>query len=188
MKFFFIFSVFLGVSSASAQNLNIQKTEAIERQREADRREEANRAEALKPNEKYTPTTVDTSKWGLDPNLTFEITNHLLGYSTIVESDRTLTGVKITGLINFAYYNTTEKSATGRSKSRYVFGGEFPLEKLSSRWTLWGGLGLTMGDVMAAYGDLGLELYITSWFKIQGGGNLNSARGLNPQVSLGLVW
>lgn len=187
-KLMLIFAILL-TSVANAQNTNIQQHEATERQKEADRNERANTAEALKPNEKYKPTQVDVGSWGIDPNAYIEITNHLLGYSTILENDQTLTGIKITGLVNLAWYNITKKSETqGRSKSRLVFGGEFPVYDITKRSLAWSGFGLTLGDVKSLYFDLGLEYRLANWFKIQGGVNYNMGVGINPQISLGLVW
>lgn len=186
----FFFS-FFSLAQTTGTNTQIHRQEAIEKQKEADRREEAVRNNALQPNQKSQPTKVDTSSWGLDPNVTFEINNHLLGYSTILESEKTLSGFKITGLINFAYYNVTKKdttTSTERSKARYVFGFETPIADLSSRMVLWSGLGGTLGDAKGLYVDLGLDFRFFSWLKIQGGMNYNSTGLLSPQISFGLVW
>lgn len=178
----------LSIQSHAQQKEYFSEQEKIQQRRESDRQEEALRKDALKPNEKYSPTKVDTSTWGIDKNLQFEITNHLLGYSTIIEPDNTLQGVKITGIMNFAYYNSNEKDKTGRSKARYVFGLEFPITEINRRIEFWGGIGATLGDHTAMYLDAGLDYRIASWFKIQGGVNYNTARGLHPQISLGFVW
>lgn len=184
-----IFSSSLSLAQFTGTQTSTHQHEATEQQKAADRIENANREQALKPNEKSKPTTVDTSKWGIDPNVQFQITNHLLGYSTIMESEQTLTGVKITGLVNFAYYNVKKKEATTeRSKARYVFGLESPLYDFTNRFHFWGGMGLTLGDARGLYVDLGLEYQILSWFKIQGGFNYNSDGGTYPQASLGFVW
>ena len=114
-----------------------------------------------------------------------------MGYSTISEAEQTLSGVKLTGLVNFAYYNVTKKNSTNtneRSKARYVFGIESPIEDLTSRIVLWGGLGATLGDARGLYLDLGLDFRVFSWFKIQGGANYNTIGSLSPQISLGFVW
>lgn len=187
MFFFSInsYAQFTGTNTPSHQH------EATEQQKAADRIENAQREDALKPNSKSTPTKVDTSTWGLDPNLTFEITNHLFGYSTILESEQTLSGFKITGFMNFAYYNVKKKNSDNsneRSKSRYVFGIESPIVDLTNRLILWGGFGGTMGDAKGLYVDLGLDYILTSWFKIQGGVNYNSTGLISPQISLGFVW
>jgi hypothetical protein len=178
------------LAQTTGTNTQIHAQEAVERQKAADRQESANTSNALKPNEKSAPTKVDTSTWGLDPNVRFEVTNHLLGYSTISESEQSLSGIKLTGLINFAYYNVKRNSNTSneRSKARYVFGFESPIQDLTQRITLWGGGGFTMGDARGLYLDLGLDLRIFSWFKIQGGMNYNSVGSISPQLSIGLVW
>ncbi|MCK6600068.1 MAG: hypothetical protein L6Q37_17020 [Bdellovibrionaceae bacterium] len=188
MIFFFSF---FSLAQTTGTNTQIHRQEAIEKQKESDRKEEAVRSNALQPNQKSQPTKIDTSSWGLDPNITFEINNHLLGYSTILESEKTLSGFKITGLINFAYYNVTKKetpSASERSKARYVFGFETPIADLTSRIVLWSGFGGTLGDAKGLYVDLGLDFRIFSWFKAQGGMNYNSTGTFSPQISLGIVW
>lgn len=176
-------------AQTTGTNTQIHTQESIERQKAADRQERANTENALKPNERSLPTKVDVSSWGLS-DTKFDITNHLLGYSTILDSDKTLSGVKITGIINFAYYNITKKNAdpNERSKARYVFGFETPFVDLTSRIVLWGGLGGIMGDTKALYADLGLDFILFSWFKIQGGMNYTTTGSLAPQISLGLVW
>jgi len=178
-------------AQTTGTNTQIHTQEAVEKQKAADRQESANTNNALQPNEKSKPTKIDTSRWGLDPNVNFEITNHLLGYSTISETEQSLSGVKLTGLINFAYYNVNKKNSNNtneRSKARYVFGIESPIEELTSRIILWGGIGATLGDARGLYLDLGLDFRIFSWFKIQGGANYNTIGSLSPQISLGFVW
>lgn len=173
-------------AQSTGTNIPIQQQEAIQKQRESDRREEALRNDALAPNAKSTPTKVDVSTWGLS-DTKFEITNHLFGYSTIVQSDQTLQGVKLTGVMNLAYYQTEKKTETGRSQGRFVFGLEFPLIDLTNRINFWSGLGATLGDTKGLYLDAGLDYRIASWFKLQGGANYNSGE-FAPQVSLGFVW
>lgn len=189
---FSVFILFLSLNSmaqTTGTNTAIQSHEKVENQKAADRKEQANTNNALQPNEKSKPTQVDVSSWGFS-DTKFEITNHLLGYSTILDDDRTLSGIKITGAVNFAYYNVTEKdkAPNERSKSRYVFGVEFPMIELTNRITFWSGIGLSLGDAKGLYLDLGLDFIALSWFKIQGGANYNSDSGISPQMSLGLVW
>ncbi len=192
MKLFLAAIVLLMSHSVFCQttgtNTMIQNQEKIEQQRQKDAQERANTAEALKPNEKSAPTKVDTSSWGIDPNVTFEITNHLFGYSVIKEDNQTLQGVKITGIVNIAYYKAETLTDTGRSQGRFVFGFEFPTYDISNRLQLWTGLGATLGDRKAFYLDLGVDYRLFSWFKLQAGANYNSAYGIAPQASVGFVW
>lgn len=195
MKWIITLMVWMVATNANAQapttgtNTMIQQQEAIEQRRAQDRQELNRAADASAPNAKSAPTKVDVSSWGIDPNVKFEITNHLLGYSTILEKDQTLQGLKITGLINFAYYNVKKKVEDGsRSKARYVFGFETPIYDLTNRTPLWAGIGATLGDTRSIYGDIGLDLILTSWFKLQGGINWNGETGFNPQISAGFVW
>lgn len=190
LTFVFLFSI-KTLAQTTGTNTQIHAQEAIEKQKAADRQESANTNNALNPNEKSKPTQIDTSTWGLDSNVTFEITNHLLGYSTITESEQTLNGLKMTGLVNFAYYNVNKKnsnSSNEKSKARYVFGLEAPIADLTRRLTLWCGGGATLGDAKGLYLDLGLDFRILTWFKLQGGMNYNSVGSFSPQLSLGLVW
>jgi hypothetical protein len=191
-NYFSIFVLFFSLNSfaqTTGTNTAIHSQEKIENQKAADRNEQANTNNALQPNQKSAPTRIDTSSWGLS-DTKFEITNHLLGYSTILDDDRTLNGIKITGIVNFAYYNVTEKNQTPgeRSKSRYVFGVEFPMVELTNRITFWGGIGGSLGDAKGLYADLGLDFIALNWFKLQGGANYNSDTGVAPQLSLGFVW
>jgi hypothetical protein len=189
LSFILLFFSIQSLAQFTGTQNSTHQHEATEQQKADDRIENANREQALKPNQKSTPTTVDTSKWGIDPNVQFEITNHLFGYSTIMESEQTLTGVKLTGLVNIAYYNIKKKEpTTERNKSRFVFGFETPMYDFTNRFHFWGGLGLTLGDAKGMYVDLGLEYQILSWFKVQGGFNYNSDGGTYPQASLGFVW
>ncbi|MBL7543718.1 MAG: hypothetical protein JNL11_07865 [Bdellovibrionaceae bacterium] len=182
---------FNSLAQTTGTNTQIHTHESIEKKKADDRQESANTSSALQPNQKSEPTRVDVSSWGLDQDLKFEITNHLLGYSTILETEQTLSGIKITGLVNFAYYNVTKKNLLNpneRSKGRYVFGIESPLMDLSRRFVFWGGIGATMGDAKGLYLDLGLDFRIFSWFKLQGGVNYHSTGNVCPQISVGLVW
>lgn len=192
MRIFGIVLVLLLTATSQAQttgtNTNIHQHEAVEQQKQADRQEQARQAEALKPNASSSPTVVNTDAWGLDKNLSFDVTNHLLGYSTILEPDQTLQGVKLTGLVNVAYYAAEKKTATGRSQGRFVFGLEAPLIDLITDLRFWAGLGLTLGDAKGFYLDAGLEYQPLSWFKLQAGMNYNSSTGTYPQLSAGFVW
>ena len=178
----------VGFAQTTGTNTMIQNQERIEQQRQKDAQERANTAEALKPNQKSAPTKVDTSSWGLDPNVTFEITNHLFGYSVIKEDNQTLQGVKITGIVNVAYYKAETLTDTGRSQGRFVFGFEFPTYDITNRIQLWTGLGGTLGDRKGFYLDVGIDYRLFSWFKFQAGANYNSAYGIAPQASVGFVW
>lgn len=191
-NYFSIFVLFFSLNSiaqTTGTNTAIHTQEKIENQKATDRNEQANTNNALQPNQKSAPTKIDTSSWGIS-DTKFEITNHLLGYSTILDNDKTLSGIKMTGIVNFAYYNVNEKdkAPNERSKSRYVFGVEFPMVELTNRITFWGGLGATLGDAKGFYIDAGLDFIAMSWFKIQGGANYNSDSGVSPQISLGFVW
>lgn len=175
------FAQFTGTNTA------IHTQEQVEKDR-ASAKQELNNAGTI-PNSPSAPTKVDTSSWGIDSNVRFEITNHLLGYSQIVEDGQTLKGVKITGLVNLAYYSAEKKTATGRSKGRFVFGFEFPTYTLSNRFEVFTGLGATLGDHTALYADAGIDFRIFEWFKIQGGLNWNTGYGsIAPQISAGFVW
>lgn len=191
MKFyaFIILSLLSNLSFAqfTGTNTAIQTHEQVELEK-AKNRQEINNA-GTTTNSPSTPTKVDTSSWGIDSNVTFEITNHHFGYSQIVEDDQTLKGVKITGLVNVAYYAAEKKTATGRSKGRFVFGFEFPTYTLSNRFEVFTGLGATLGDHTALYADAGIDFRVFSWFKIQGGLNWNTGYGsIAPQISAGFVW
>ena len=191
MKTVFL-SMFILCSSISMAQLTGTNT-AIHQQEEVQKKIESNRQEvnnaSVPANSPSAPTKVDTSTWGIDSNVRFEITNHLFGYSMIKESEQTLQGVKITGLLNLAYYKAEKKSATGRSQGRLVFGFEFPVYEISNRFTAFSGLGLTLGDRKAFYADAGVDFRIFEWFKIQAGVNWNTSYGsIAPQVSAGLVW
>lgn len=170
-------------------NKAIHQQEQIQRQKDADRAMDRLSDQVGKPNSPSTPTKVDTSTWGLDPDVKFEITNHLFGYSTLVESEQTLQGLKITGLVNLGFYSSSQKTATNRSQSRFVMGIEFPLFDITNRINAWSGVGLTLGDRRALYVDLGFDYRILNWLKVQAGANYNSDYGnVSPQVSIGYVW
>ena len=141
-----------------------------------------------KPNDPYSPTKVDTKSWGLDENVSFEITNHLFGYSTIMDKDYTLQGVKLTGLVNLAFYSPDKENDGTRKKGRFVFGMEFPTFDITRRLGVYTGVGLTLGDTSSMYLDAGLDLLLTSWFKAQGGLNYNFSRGAATQLSIGFTW
>jgi hypothetical protein len=175
------FAQFTGTNTAIQANEQVQQDKAKAQQ-------EINNA-VITPNSPSAPTKVDTSSWGIDPNVSFDITNHLLGYSQIMEDDQTLKGVKLTGLVNIAYYSAEKKTATGRSKGRFVFGFEFPTYSLTNRFEVYTGLGATLGDRTALYADAGIDFRIFSWFKIQAGLNWNTGYGaVAPQISAGFVW
>lgn len=186
MKFFTIITLF---SSIAFSQVNMSEHEKVEQQKSKDRQEMRNTEEALKPNEKYNPTKFDTGSLNIDPNLQIEITNHLLGYSLIMEEDRTLNGVKLTGLMNVAYYNVTEKNESStRKKGRLVFGLEFPVMEVSQRIGIFTGFGGTLGDATALYLDVGTDIYATSWFKIQGALNYTSGKGIGTMINAGFSW
>lgn len=193
MRLFNIVLILLAVSSSSiaqttGTNSAIQQHEAVEKQKQSDRQEQALQSEAQKPNAKSSPIVVNTDAWGIDKNLRFDITNHLLAYSAILEPDQTLQGVKLTGLLNIAYYSVEKKTATGRSQSRFVFGLESPIVDFTEDIHFWAGLGGTLGDAKGFYFDAGLEYLPLSWFKLQAGMNYNSSTGVYPQLSAGFVW
>lgn len=191
MKFYAL-TIFLLVSNLSfaqftGTNTAIQAKEQIELDR-AKATQESNNA-TITPNSPSTPTKVDTSNWGFTSTETFEITNHILGYSQIMEDGRTLKGVKLTGVLNIAYYAADKQIEAGRSKGRLVFGVEFPTYTLSNRFEVFTGLGMTLGDHTSVYVDAGVDFKIFSWFKIQGGLNWNAGYGdIAPQITAGFVW
>lgn len=173
---------------ADANNSQLTTREQL-LQDSQNRQIELNRAEeASRPNERSTPPRVNVNSWGIDQDMTFEITNHLLGYSTVLESGNTLQGVKFTGFVNLAYYSPTEEKDGKRKKARFVFGVEAPVYDLSKRSGIFAGVGATLGDATGIYFDAGADYHLANWFKLQGGLNYNLATGLYPQLSLGFTW
>lgn len=175
------------LAQMTGTNSPTHQQETLQKQIDSNRKD-VNSA-GTSPNSPSNPTKVDVSSWGIDSQTQFEISNHLFGYSTIIESGQTLKGVKITGFVNVAFYNAETLTETGRSQGRLVFGLEIPIYNFTNRLGAWTGLGLTLGDRQGFYLDLGVDYRIMSWFKIQAGANWNSKYGgLAPQVSLGFVW
>lgn len=151
-------------------------------------RQEINNA-TITPNSSSAPTRVNTDSWGLQSTGVFEITNHLVGYSTIVDKDYTFDGVKITGFFNVAYYSPRKENDGTRKRGRFVFGLEDQLLNISNRTAWFLGGGMTFGDHTALYVDTGLDFILLPWFKTQLGVNDNTgAGGVSPQVSLGFTW
>jgi hypothetical protein len=189
---FYAFVILLLLSNISfaqftGTNTAIHAQEQVEQDR-AKARQESNNA-TITPNSPSSPTKVDTTNWGFTSTETYEITNHLLGYSQIMEDGRTLKGVKLTGILNIAYYSADKQLEAGRSKGRLVFGAEIPTYTISNRFEVFTGLGLSIGDYTALYVDAGVDFRLTSWFKIQGGLNWNTGYGsIAPQISAGFVW
>lgn len=151
-------------------------------------RQEVNNA-VVAPNTPSTPTKVDTSTWGLDSTTQFDITNHLFGYSTILDQDTAYDGVKLTGFFNLAYYSPRKENDGAKKKGRLVVGFEEPVWKISNRTALFLGGGFNIGHASGLYLDAGLDVYIFSWLKTQVGVNFaTDNKHTSPQLSIGLVW
>lgn len=140
------------------------------------------------PNSKTSPPSVLIPIQ--DDGTRYEIRNHFFGGSYLSENDKTLVGVKITGMFNFAYYNVTKKeegSETKRNKGRFVVGFEFPMVEFNrSAW--FAGIGGTLGDQTGIYLNTGLDYHLLSWLKVQGALNYTSGAGIAPMLNLGLTW
>lgn len=191
MKPLFIAALLLVHASCQAEttgtNTAIHQREQVLKDIESNRRETSQAGTTA--NTPSTPNRVDTSSWGMDSGTRYDITNHLLGYSVIMEEDQTLTGVKLTGVINAAYYKAETTTSTGRSEGRFVLGFEFPVYDISRRLEAFSGIGATFGDRTGLYLDVGVDFYLTSWAKIQAGVNMNTGYGgIAPQLSAGLTW
>lgn len=180
-----IFGQVIAMAGPNDSNLTTREQQVLDQQK--NREESARTSDALKPNERSSPTKVDVSSWGLS-DAQIAITNHLFGYSTIMDPDYTLQGVKITGLVNLGFYAPNKNNDGERKKGRFVFGMEFPTIDLTSRSDIFFGAGLTMMDASSGYIDAGIEYHILSWFKAQAGVNYNFARKAAGQASLGLTW
>jgi len=162
-------------------------TEREKQQQQVERNRKEVNDSYVGPNQKSSQTQMPNLN--IDPDLSFQISNHLLGASTILEKDKTLTGVKLTGVLNLAYYNIKykEEPLSNKKKGRLVFGVELPFYDFK-RGSAFSGVGLSLGDSQGMYVDLGADYYLTSWFKVQGGLNWNSNIGINPMISLGFTW
>jgi len=143
----------------------------------------------VQPNTKSAPTTIDISRWGLNSTTQYEITNHLFGYSMLVDKDTDYDGVKLTGFLNLGFYSPRKNNDGSKKKSRLVMGLEEPVWKINSQLAVFTGGGLVFGNAMGLYLDFGLDFYLLSWFKTQIGANYTSANGhVSPQMSLGFSW
>lgn len=186
--YFFVFLILIfGKADAGPNDSNLTTREQ-QLQDSQQRQQEINRAgDAARPNSQTNPTRVDVSTWGLS-DTQFEITNHLFGYSTILDSKNTFQGVKITGFMNIAYYQPNKNNDGDRKKGRLAVGIEFPAYKLSGRSDLFLGGGFTMIEAQSLYFDAGYEYHLLGWLKGQLGVNYNLARDPAIQASLGVTW
>ncbi len=184
LGFIFVFQSSLALADANNSQLTVREQQVQDSQKLQNELKQAE--QAAQPNQPSTKYNINTA--GIDPDVKFEITNHLFGYSTIMESDNTYSGIKLTGLVNIAYYNPSKNNDGEKKKGRFVFGFESPLVELFSRLALFGGIGATLGDARGLYVDLGLEYHLLSWFKAQAGVNYNSDAKTSPQVSVGFTW
>ena len=141
------------------------------------------------PNMKSAPTQVNVGSWGIDSTARFDITNHLFGYSTLIDKDTNYDGVKLTGFLNLGFYSPRDNNDGNKKKSRLVVGAEEPIWNFSNQLALFIGGGVVFGQSMGLYADTGLDFYILSWIKTQIGANYTTANGhVSPQLSLGFSW
>lgn len=139
---------------------------------------------SIPPNPK---NNQQTPKFNIEDNgVRYEITNHLFGYSIISEKDQSLSGIKITGFLNIAYYNVKIKD-NNKSKGRLIFGIESPVVDFK-RSSIYAGGGMTIGDVTGIYLNTGIDYHLSSWFKLQGGLNYTTGSGVGPIFSAGFTW
>ncbi|HPI40933.1 MAG TPA: hypothetical protein PLJ21_09015 [Pseudobdellovibrionaceae bacterium] len=142
----------------------------------------------IKPNDPSTPTQFQYNTNNIDPNVSFEINNHLFGYSTIITDNNTFTGIKVTGILNIAYYTPTKENDGTRKTGRFAFGYESPIWEISRPFAIFGGFGATLGDSRGIYVDVGFDYRLFQFLKAQAGFNYNTDGKISPQISIGLTW
>lgn len=179
MKYLILFLVSFNVFAQN--NGYFSNQEVIQQQKEKSRQENALINDALKPNEpsKNTPVNIH-----IDSDATFDINNHLLGYSKIFEGDKELSGVKITGALNVAFY----KVSNSKKSIRLVSGIELPVMDISNRTSLFAGGGFQFGDDTTIYLSSGMDIMLLSWIKAQVGLNYGIGKNLGPMINIGLTW
>ncbi len=184
-----IFAILLSTSFSFAGPNDSQLTEREQVQKDIERNRQEINNSTTTPNSKSAPTKVNVESWGINSNAKFDITNHLFGYSTLIDKDSDYDGVKLTGFFNVAYYNPRKANDGTRKKSKFEIGFEEPVWDLTSRSALFVGGGGVFGFGMGLYLDTGIDYHILSWFKAQAGLNYASANGhVSPKISLGFTW
>lgn len=183
--------LFLSIDAFCGPNdSNLTNREQQVQDAEKSRNEMKQIEQATQPNSPSSPTQYKYDTSGIDSSVVFEINNHLLGYSVISNSDVSLSGIKVTGLMNVAYYSPSKEfdENGNETKGRFVFGFETPMIDITRQFAVFGGFGATLGDARGIYFDVGLDYRILRFLKAQAGFNYNTDGEFAPQLSAGLTW
>lgn len=190
LKFFKIVTLFLCLQTTAYAGPNdSQLTEREQVQQDINKNRQEVENSKVSPNSSSTPTKVNVESWGINSTTQYEITNHLFGYSTILDKDTQFDGVKLTGFFNVGFYSPRKNNDGTKKKGRLVLGLEEPIWNLTSQAAIFMGGGAIFMDSMGLYLDAGLDYHFLSWMKAQAGLNWASANGhVSPQLSIGFTW
>lgn len=176
-------------NSAFAGPNDSQLTEREQTQQDIEKNRQEVQNAGTPKNSSSTPTKINVDSWGIDSTARFDITNHLFGYSTLLDQDTAFDGVKLTGFINLGFYSPRKNNDGTRKKGRIVMGFEEPVWDITSRAALFLGGGATFGDHTGLYLDTGFDFHLLSWAKAQAGLNYATGSGhVSPQLSIGFTW
>lgn len=180
----FIGFVILFCATIASAQVDMSETEKLDQVRESNRKEDALREDALKPNAK--PEEAKRFNLNMDTNAQLDVDHTGFGYSVINVDDNPLTGVKFSGAFSAGFYQEQ------KLKKRYLLTGgvELPIElDLPFRRVMpfWGA-GLQFGIDSALYGDIGVDIRLTKWFKLQAGIHYPIGKEVYGLFGAALTW
>jgi hypothetical protein len=175
--------IFLCFPIFAAAQVDMSQKEQIEQQRESNRKQDALSDEARKANPKASQTPQFHIE---DTGTQLDVDHSAFSYSVISESDNTAEGIKFSGAFMAAIYTEKKKD----KNYRLLAGAELPMDidlDIRNLVPFWGA-GFQFGSGFSLYGNLGLDLRLTNWFKIQLGANFDSQHGSGALLGAGLTW
>lgn len=104
----------------------------------------------------------------------------------LTESENFLTGVKFSGAFTAGFYQEQKKDRM----YRLIAGIELPvdLDMFSGRLLPFAGGGFQIGSKSGVYLNAGLDIRLTTWFKIQAGANYVIGNDPSAIIGAALTW
>lgn len=183
VKLFLLMIALFSFNMSFAQ-VDLSEQEKIQQQREKNRQEDALRDSVSQPNSK--PSDYKITPVQIDPDAQLDVDHSSFGYSIIAVKDNFLSGIKFSGGFTAGFY---QEQKLNRNYA-LIAGVELPIdfELPIQNIKPFAGGGFQIGVQGGIYLDIGLDLRLLRWFKIQTG--IHYVLGQNPIGILGtaLTW